>query len=271
MSDELSVQGMLPYLSRDISDMIFIHESLESTNITAKELAESGTEHGTVIIANHQTAGKGRFGRDFYSPPDHGLYMSIILCPARLGFSVPSLITAYAAVVVCEAIETVCGFSDKSPQIKWVNDIFLDGKKICGILTESVKMLSDKDLQCVVLGIGVNFSTPTQGFPADLRQSAGSLFEADTFLGQPSATRNRLAAEIINHIVLSANRYDREQMLDKYRQRIFLLGRKVIITEIDGCSFEGVAIDVDDIGRLVVKREDGELLSLFAGEVSVRF
>ena len=268
MPDELTVKGMMPYLSRDISKIIFIHETLESTNITAAELARTEAEHGTVIIANHQTGGKGRFGRAFYSPPDYGLYMSLILHPAKIGLSIPSLITAYAAVAVCEAIENI---STKSPQIKWVNDIFLDDKKICGILTESVKTFPDKALQHVVVGIGVNFSTPDFDFPIELRQSAGALFDSDSLSKQHSVTRNRLAAEIINRIVFSENCRNQEQMLEKYRQRIFLLGKKVTVTEIEGSSFEGTAIDVDDIGRLIVKRANGELVPLFAGEVSVKF
>ena len=128
-NDILSVQGMAPYLSEKVDPgKINIFATLESTNKTAKEFAMSGAEHGTVVIANSQTAGRGRHGRSFFSPPGHGVYISLIIRPAKnwLWASAPTLMTFHAAVTVCGAIEST---TDKKPQIKWVNDVFIDGKK----------------------------------------------------------------------------------------------------------------------------------------------
>ena len=272
----LSVQGMLPYLlpelphgdSGNFSERIFIYDSLESTNITAKEMAISGSgEHGTIVIADFQSSGKGRCGKSFYSPAGHGIYISFILDPVHIGFSTQTLITAFAAVSVCEAIEAVSG---KSPQIKWVNDVLIDGRKICGILTESVTIPENKQLksittQPVVLGIGINFSTPKTGFPEDIQHIAGSLFGVEA----PTSTRNHLAAELINRTLSTKYHYAENIMLEKYRQRMFLLGKTILVNGTDG-NYEAVAVDIDDIGRLIIKKPNGELLPLSSGEVSIR-
>jgi len=216
-SNILSVKSMLPYLSQDIrthiSERIFIYKSLESTNITAKDMAITGAEHATVIIADSQTAGKGCHGKSFHSPPAFGLYISFILYPEMINYNLPASITAFAAVSVCQAIESV---SDKTPRIKRVNDIFLDGKKICGILTESVIGAESHNTHFIILGIGVNFNTPISEFPEELKHIAGSLFEAKS----PPVTRNRLAAEIINRIIAPEYQYSEEEMLKLYEQRL---------------------------------------------------
>ena len=262
-NDILSVQGMLPFLSQEkIPDRIHVYLSLESTNKTAKEMAISGAEHGTVIVADCQTAGKGRYGRNFYSPPGHGIYMSFILHPAQLWFSTLTLVTSFAAVSVCEAIEAV---SEKKPQIKWVNDIFLDEKKICGILTEAVMDFESGNAHWIVVGIGINFSTPIMNFPEDLRQTAGAVF-AD---GNLAVTRNRLTGEIINRMMTPESQCSEKEMLDKYKKRLMMLGKNILITGA-GQSYEATAVDIDDIGRLVVKKNDGKILSLSAGEISIR-
>jgi len=225
-------------------------------------MAQAGAEHGTVVIANYQTAGKGRQGKTFFSPPYHGLYMTILLHASKLSFSTPTLITALAAVSVCEAIESI---TDRSPQIKWVNDIFLDGKKICGILTESVNMPDSPGVQRMLVGIGVNFSTPPAQFPMELQHIAGSLFETE----KPPITRNQLAAEIINRIISPDIEHNEKEMLEKYRKRMFLLGKTVTVTGTEN-PYEATAIGIDDIGQLVVKKANGEILTLSSGEVSLQ-
>ena len=262
--DILSVQGILPFLTNsDISDKIKIFASLESTNITAKGLAISGVEHGTTIIAESQTAGRGRYDRKYFSPPGHGIYMSVILRPAqRHWIETPTLVTSYAAISVCEAIETATG---KKPRIKWVNDIFLDGKKICGILTEAVSDFESGNIQWIVVGIGINFARPDAGFPDDIKHIAGAIFPD----GAPTTTRNRLAAEVINQITAFERRYNLKEMLEEYKKRLNMLGQKVTITGSNG-SYEAFAIDIDDTGRLIVKKDNGEVFALSAGEVSAR-
>ena len=131
-NDILSLRGITEHLEhKNISENLHIYETLQSTNIIAKELVISGAAHGTAVIANGQTAGQGRFNRRFHSPGGQGIYASFVMRRDRLRFETPTLITAFAAVCVCEAIDAV---SDKRPGIKWVNDILLDNKKICGII-----------------------------------------------------------------------------------------------------------------------------------------
>ena len=262
-NDILSVQGMLPFLSdKTIADKIKIHISLESTNKTAKELAISGAEHGTIIMADYQTVGKGRYNRNFFSLSGHGIYMSFILRPTqRHWLTVPTLVTSYAAVSVCEAIETTTG---KKPQIKWVNDIFIHDKKISGILTEAITDYESGNIQWIVVGIGINFTMPTTGFPENIKDIAGSVFSED----KPTITRNQLAAEIVNRILNIENNCDSNTLLAEYKKRLMMIGKKVIVTGLHE-PFEAMAVDIDEVGRLIVKKDNGEVISLFSGEISI--
>jgi len=255
-SDTLSVSEMLPFLpGNEIADKIFLHASIGSTSVAAKEMACTGAEHGTIVIADHQTAGRGRHGRSFHSPGARGIYMRLILDPARLGLSKPTLVTAFAAVAVCEAIEAVCA---KTPQIKWVNDIFLDEKKICGILTEVIR-------EWIVVGIGINFSTAEAEFPKDLRQVARAIFPC----GNPPVSRNQLVGEVISRMLVPAYPYIEENLLEKYKQRLMMLGKKILVTG-SGQPYEAIALDIDDTGSLIVRKNTGEVVSLSSGEVSIR-
>ena len=260
-NDILSVQGMLPFFSNNnIAGNMHIYESLKSTNTTAKELAISGAEHGTIIIADHQTAGKGRYGRSFFSPPGHGIYISFILHPQILGLeSTPTMITSYAAVAVCEAVEAATG---KKPLIKWVNDVFLEGKKICGILTEAVTDFESGSMQWIVLGIGINFATPEAGFPEEIKNTAGSVFINE----KPTITRNRLTAELINRILDTPE--PSPDVLSKYKKRLLMLGKKVSVKGQNG-HYEATALDIDNIGRLIVENNDGDRIVLDSGEISI--
>jgi len=277
--DNLSVKGMLPYLSTPgIAVGIEIHDCLGSTNVTARDMALSGARHGTVVIADSQTAGKGRYGRSFFSPPGHGIYISFIFENAAQGrHGAQTLITAYAAVSVCEAIEATTG---KTPQIKWVNDIFLDGRKICGILCEAVatregssqneavaeanggNTQGEEAFQCIIVGIGVNFSTPETGYPEEIAETAGSIFGEN----EPAITRNRLVAEIINRMFETINNRDKPAILAEYKNRLMMLGKKVFVTGMRE-SFEATAIDIDDTGRLIIKNENGDIQTLASGEI----
>ena len=169
--------------------MIHIHETLDSTNRTAKEMAIAGTQGGTVVIAKSQTLGKGRREHEFFSP-EGGIYMSIILTPDMLPNLEPDVITALAGVSVCEAVQDLCGIE---PGIKPVNDLFVDGKKICGILTESGIEFDTGTVQWIVIGIGINFDSDINDFPKELQSIAGTLFEP----GKAAVTKNRLIAAII--------------------------------------------------------------------------
>ena len=262
-NDILSVQGMLPFLShQENADRIFIYDTLESTNKTAKEMAISKAEHGTVIIAESQTSGRGRYSRVFHSPSGHGIYMSLILRPAKLGFTTPTLVTSFAAVCVCEAIEAI---TNAEPKIKWVNDIFMNGKKICGILTEAVTDFESGSIEWVVVGIGINFSTPLEAFPKDLQQIVGSIYPD----GNVEATRNQLVAEILNRMVFSTKEYSEANIMAKYKQHLFMLGQEVIVSQVNE-TYKATALDIDETGHLIIQKESGEVLCMSSGEISIR-
>lgn len=260
----VSIQGIKPFLSessRPYADKIQIYKSLESTNKTAKEMAIAGARHGTVIISDCQTQGKGRFSRNFFSPSG-GLYMSFILRPEVMRFHHPGVVTAFAAVSVCEAIESI---SKKVPKIKWVNDIFIDGKKVCGILTEAVTDFESGGLDWVVLGIGINIDLRTEDFPGDLQSVATSIYPDE----KVSNARNKLSAEIINRVLGFDTPPSEPEIFEKYKKRMLMLGEE--ITVIQGqTEYKAIAIDIDPVGRLIVKKENSEIVVLASGEIHIQ-
>jgi len=256
-SDVLSVEGMLPFLTENMHGSIFVYDSLESTNKTAKEMAVAGATHGTVIIANGQTAGRGRYDRKFHSPANNGIYMSLILHPTLLWLNTPTLTTLFAAVCVCEAIETVTG---KQPQIKWVNDIFLNGKKICGILTEAVTDFESGEIGWIVMGIGINVSS--NEYPDEIKHIAGSIFDEN----EPTITRNQLAAKVINRI-MSPHYQSESELIEQYKNRLLMLNKTVLVKAEP--PYEAKAINIDNTGQLIVEKHSGELASLSSGEISI--
>jgi BirA family biotin operon repressor/biotin-[acetyl-CoA-carboxylase] ligase len=200
-------------LSAVISEhgMIQIHETLDSTNRTAKELAIAGAPGGTVVIARSQTLGRGRREHEFFSP-EGGIYMSIILTPDMLPSLEPDVVTALAGVSVCEAVHYLCGIE---PRIKPVNDLFVGDKKICGILTESGTEFDTGTVQWIVIGIGINFDSDISRFPKELQSIAGALFEP----GKAKVTKNRLIAAIICNLAgLSAE--STREVLKAYNDRL---------------------------------------------------
>lgn len=260
----LSVAGMLPFIkNQEAASKIHIYKSVESTNKMAKEMAVNGSEHGTIIIADTQTSGKGRYSRNFYSPSGGGLYMSFIFRTEVLCFSKPSLITTSVAIAVCRAIQAVSG---KQAKIKWINDIFLDDKKVCGILTEAVADLESGNIEWIVVGIGINVSNRTEDFPEELRQIAGSIYPH----GMEGVIRNQLAAEVINRCLELKTWQDDEAMYKEYRERSTLLGRRITVT-VPNETYEANAIDVDINGHLIIRKDSGEVIGLSSGKVSIKY
>ena len=263
-NDIISIPGIKPFLSERsqfYANKIQVHKSLESTNKTAKEMAVAGAEHGTIIISDCQTMGRGRYSRNFFSPSGGGLYMSMVLRPEAMHFKNPTSVTAFAAVSVCEAIESI---STKVPRIKWVNDIFIDGKKVCGILTEAVTDFESGGLDWVVLGIGINVHTRTEDFPCDLQSIATSIYPDEKMSG----VRNRLSAEIINRILGFETLPSETEIFEKYKKRLMVLGKKITVIQ-NQVEYKATAIDVDSVGHLVVKNESGECITLSSGEIRI--
>lgn len=271
-SDLLTVAGMLVHLRhREIeAHMIHIKTQTGSTNQDAKALALEGAAHGTVLLADEQTAGRGRLGRSFHSPKGTGLYLSMVLRPGgTLAAAVP--ITQAAAVAVCRALSGIAGLE---LSIKWVNDLYLDGKKVCGILTEAVSDFETGHIEALILGIGINVSQPATGFPPEISQIAGTLAgsaRVDDMLaarGTQSIARNRLAAAIVDELLDILPHLETLSFLEEYRRRCFILGQRVTVQR-GNESFGAIALSIDASGGLVVKTDDDTQLTLNSGEVSL--
>ncbi|MBQ8488852.1 MAG: biotin--[Pseudobutyrivibrio sp.] len=211
-NDIISAQGILSNMDRNIDTaLIHIFDTLDSTNKTAKEMAMEGICHGSLIIARSQTIGKGRGTHSFYSP-EGGIYMSVILSPEMLPTLEPDVITAYTGITVSDSIESLTGLS---PKIKPINDLFIDGCKVCGILTESGIEFDSGMVQWIVVGIGINFDSDISQFPEDLQSIVGSLFKN----GQAPISKNQLIAEIYSHL-LDWSQINKEQILKKFNERL---------------------------------------------------
>jgi len=236
-------------------------ESLDSTNTYLKKRAAEGAPEGTVVIANAQTAGRGRMGRSFASAPGLGIYLSMLLRPSTEAECVQSL-TAGTAVAVCRAIERVCGVA---PGIKWINDLFLKGKKICGILCES--SVKSGSAEYVVLGIGLNVITRPQDFPEELRGTAGSLYSQTGIVYE----RGKLISAMISELsaMYEAWKTDPRALLDDYRRRCIVLGKTVEVSPVTGGVFMAAAEAISDDFGLVLRLPDGSTSTVHSGEVSI--
>lgn len=230
--------------------------SVDSTNRRLRELAAAGAQEGTVLIAREQTAGRGRMGRSFYSPQDSGLYFSLLLRPENLEPERAASLTAAAAVAMCQAIETATG---EQPQIKWVNDLYLRGKKICGILTEASVGLESGTLDYAVVGVGLNLTPPEGGFPSELEQIAGAVVDSAA-----PGTRNRIVGTFLRRFF--AFYRGAEGYWEDYRKRNLVPGRRVTVLS-GGKSRQAQALTVDENCRLVVRYPDGTIRHLSSGEV----
>ena len=256
---EFTAETIKKYINCE-SEIILLDE-IDSTNNFLKQKAESGEKSGTVIIAKRQTGGKGRLGRSFFSPQG-GMYLSILLRP-QISAEKSLFITTAAAVAVCRAIEKV---SNKKSGIKWVNDVFIDNKKVCGILTEASLDFETGGLYYAVVGIGVNLYYPKNSFPNDIKSIAGTVFDSEI----DNDLKSKFTAEVINNFFEIYNNFENSDFMKEYKQKSIVLGKK--ITVIKGNNRKSAtAIDIDDNARLTVEYENGEKETLFSGEVSIKF
>ncbi len=250
------------FLEAGLSDLsVRCYEELDSTNNQAKRLAEEGAPAGTLVTAESQTAGKGRRGRGWISPAGSGVWMSLILRP-RIEPSAASMLTLVAALAVSSGIEDVCG---QKVQIKWPNDIVINGKKICGILTEMSTEVTE--IQYVVVGIGIIVNFP--GFPEELRESATSIF-LET--GRPWRRGPMIAAVIkrfYEYYRIFLRTGDLTLLRADYLTRLANLDRQVTVIRTDR-SYDGVCRGINDSGELLVECADGTVNTVLSGEVSVR-
>ena len=231
---------------------------VDSTNNYLKALAEEGAPHGTVAAADCQTGGRGRMGRSFDSAAGAGVYLSVLLRPACPPEALMTL-TAQAAVASARAVEAVCG---ETVGIKWVNDLVLSGRKVCGILTELSVDAQSGLVRSAVVGVGVNCSRREEDFPPALRGTAGSLLSQTG--RRPD--RNLLAAALIREL----SRLPELDWREDYRARCLNLGKPVQVLRPGQEPIPALALDVGPQAELLVRLADGRQLAVNAGEVSVR-
>ena len=258
--DVLSEAGIRKYLGKNSGITLTVYKETDSTNIRLRELASQGAPEGTAVIAGMQTKGRGRLGRSFFSPSDTGLYLSILLRPDMTAADAVRITTA-AAVAVAETAEDISG---KKADIKWVNDVYIGGKKICGILTEAAFGLENGGLEYAVCGIGINVYEPQGGFPDEIKDIAGALLDKPD-----DDVRNRLAAGIIMRFMKYYRELSQNTFMQGYRERLIWRGEEINI--IRGSEvFPARLIDVDEQCRLITERTDGSREVVSSGEISIR-
>lgn len=261
-TDILSPQGIRKYIDPAYSGLeVAVLPSVTSTNALVREKANAGALEGYAVVANEQTAGMGRSGRGFFSPPDTGIYLSLLLRPREYSSQQAIKTTTIAAVAACEAIEAVAG---EPAQIKWVNDIYLRGKKVSGILTAASFDLENGLLDYAVLGIGFNVYPPKGGFPAEIAHLAGTVFQTPH-----DDAKNHLAGEFLNHFMKYYTASDSSAYAHHYRRRSFVIGRQVSVVTANKTR-DALVLGMDDQCRLLVKYEDGTEETLSYGEISLK-
>ena len=236
-------------------------ESLDSTNTKVRELACQGAEEGTVVVAEKQTAGKGRRGRNWESPAGTNIYMSVLLRPQIEANKAPmlTLVMAYSIgrVLKERGYETI--------QIKWPNDLVLSGKKICGILTEAE--LNGQEIDHVIVGVGINVNE--KEFPEELLDKATSLYLEKGI----KENREILVEDVLNTFAVDYEKFLKEENLslikDEYNQMLVNYHREVRVLD-PGNEYTAFAHGINDMGELLVEKADGSMEAVYAGEVSVR-
>ncbi len=253
-SDILTAVGIKRGLRRNDDIKINILSETSSTNNDAKRLISEGLSGYTLVVADKQTLGRGRMGRSFFSP-EGGIYMSLAFGVDGGNISNALRLTASAAVAVCLAVEKLCG---EKPQIKWVNDVFIDGKKICGILTEGISDFETGRISSVIIGIGLNCGNAK--IPDELSEIVG-------VINRNGVPRCKFIGEIVSNLIDFIE--GKVEFIEDYRDRSLVLGKKISYTK-NGIERLATAEHVDYDGGLIVRHDDGSTLLLSTGEISVR-
>lgn len=258
--DVLSAGGIERRLEANAGELtVYTVQTVDSTNTELKRRAAAGERRDLLLLAEEQTQGRGRIGRTFYSPPETGLYMSLLLHP-QLHQTEGVLLTTAAAAAVAEAIDCISG---EEAKIKWVNDIWVRDKKASGILTEAAASLEEGMLEYAVVGIGINVTPPSKGFPRELERVAGPVFE---HAPDREELRVSLAAEVINRFMRYYRNIREKKFLDEYRRRSLVIGREIGVRGQQG-EQRAKALAIDDCCRLKVRYTDGAEGYLSSGEV----
>ena len=274
VSDLLTSDSIHGFCKELTKENIFCFKTVDSTNTIAKQIAAQKETSLALIVSETQTAGRGRIRRSFFSPNSSGIYMSLLIKPT-FDMSKSMLVTTAASVAICRGISSVLGINCK---IKWVNDIYYNGRKVCGVLTEGITDFKSGQIEYIVIGIGINYSTPAQGFPEEIKNIAGSLLNQETQSGKESLTsssisRNQLIGTIITELLGLLGHLNEADFLEEYRTKSLILGHQVVFSShINGqlCYKSGKAVDIDTNGGLIVLLEDGNTMVINTGEVTLR-
>ncbi len=262
-SDVITEEGIRAHLPGNLHHLdIRVFEEVDSTNNEAKRILASGFDGSCLVVALRQSEGRGRRGRGFFSP-EGGVYMSLVL-QNRSSAASALMMTMASAVSVARSLEE-CGVEDIG--IKWVNDVFSDGKKVCGILTEGISDLESGTIQSLVVGIGINIWSQgaQEALPVDLADIVGF-----AHLGEGHG-RCELIARIVSGIIETSTLDGGDPVfMEDYRERSMVLGRRIECVR-DGERFQALATSIDDDGSLHVTLDDGSSRVLHDGEVSLRF
>ena len=245
------------YLNQKLNITIF--DELDSTNNYLKKSGSNGEKENRLVIALSQTGGRGRMGRTFYSPNGTGIYFSLLLHPE---FSIKKslFLTVMAAVSVAE---TVMKYNENDVRIKWVNDILIDGKKVCGILTEG-SINADKKLDYAIVGIGINVIAPENGFPDDIKDIATAIFPGNT----EEYIKEKIVADVVNSFFTMFNGEDKDY-IKRYKEYSYLTGKEINIISGDTVR-PATVLGITDDCHLLVKNENDETEEISSGDVSVR-
>ncbi len=252
--------AILSHLSGELGKIsVFAFDSVESTNLLAIEHARQGGAAPALFVSDGQTAGRGRLGRSFISPPGSGIYMTLVIPVGASNASDPVALTAYAAVILSDTIFSLGGVS---PKIKWVNDIYLGGKKLAGILAQGVVSPDTGALTHVVIGIGMNVLGEV---PTEISEIATTLEKE----GAKCLDRAEIIAEITKRFLSELNICGKRECADRYRERSFLVGKAVRVIKPD-MEYEAEVVGINDECQLILALGDGTRELLSSGEVSVR-
>ncbi len=238
---------------------ITIFDEIDSTNNYAKKIGSNGEKETQLIIAECQTNGRGRMGRTFYSPNTSGVYFSLLLFP-EISLEKSLLLTVMMSVAVAE---TVMKYNNNDVKIKWVNDVYIGGKKVCGILTEG-KVNTEKQLDYAVVGVGINVQAPENGFPDNIKDIATSVFPGKT----EENIKEKIVADVVNRFFKIYNGNDNDY-IKRYKEYSYLTGKEVNIISGD-CIRPVTVLGITDECHLLVKNENGKIEKISSGDVSVR-
>lgn len=260
--DSLTAAGVQALLETGfVGRELLAEPTLTSTNTVMKERYLSRS-HGFTLIAEEQTGGRGRLGRTFVSPANTGVYFTTLLHPS-LPLTHIQFVTIAAAIAVANAIEQTAGFA---PQIKWVNDVLMGGRKLCGILTEATIEGESGAVSSLVVGIGINLR-PNPGWPEDVKAVAGAISQFG-----PVPRRAEIIAAVLTHFerayaLLESGQTD--ELLEQYRSRLCCIGKRVTVSGPQE-KYEADCIGLDEDGHLLVRDEGGQTRALSSGEISIR-